>query len=675
MCVNAARAVYRTLDLQRTNVEGTSTLVIAGCQGVVLCGRLADPGDVGERGLSLVADFPFRDGGFRHPPKPSEDFGSPITVRTVLRSRLRPGPEKDHRSNLQAEGPGESIVEIVGTVRSDSEAASVVPREDELHFDCNSLGKAEDRLPHEVEEHALEEDEQLGLFSSPVGGSKSRVGVVEKPEEEIHVRRIRHWRGGPRNRPLGDRRRPNRMGSEVDDTHKRKRVERELRRVFTEDEEVEFECSRVNDVTLRFKKKRKGVEEESGSLDNRFGSGSSIRSEDLRVGTPSLQDVNPDPQTFVEVEGEIEDPCGERGGDPGGGPSFASSSLSWPPFDLRPHLSESDPGALSEEVIKLMKSGISKEVLKRKRKTWSALVQYLNSESLPLSPQSVCSFLSLSFYEKGWSGASLNTAKSDIVTTVRVLYQKDWSADGLVKALLKSVKKLSRPRAKYSSMWDIAKIYNYFRSCGEPTKVVDKRAKAIVLIRASLAGRAKDVHRIARSSVRFSAARVRFRFFAWKQQKENDEQLSSEFFVDRLGDDDRLICAFSALREYMTANKTNYESELGVKHDLVWTKYNSGACIVANTVSSDSRKVMALAGVDVKSYGPATIRHAAISKWRTMGVSRERVAERTFHRSLNIISFYYDKSVVVDLNASMVAERGSDSVFFDEVEESEEEFW
>ena len=56
------------------------------------------------------------------------------------------------------------------------------------------------------------------------------------------------------------------------------------------------------------------------------------------------------------------------------------------------------------------------------------------------------------------------------------------------------------------------------------------------------------------------------------------------------------------------------------------------------------------------------------------GVPRDEVAQRTGHHLLNIISFYYDKSVVVDLNAKLVKSTSVTSVYHDENEESDEEF-
>ena len=82
---------------------------------------------------------------------------------------------------------------------------------------------------------------------------------------------------------------------------------------------------------------------------------------------------------------------------------------------------------------------------------------------------------------------------------------------------------------------------------------------------------------------------------------------------------------------------------------------------------------MQTVGIDVNLYKPATLRHAAISMWIGMGESREVVAQRTGHRSLNIISFYYDKSLERDLTASLESRLWSSENPGDD-EESEEEF-
>ena len=101
---------------------------------------------------------------------------------------------------------------------------------------------------------------------------------------------------------------------------------------------------------------------------------------------------------------------------------------------------------------------ISVEVMKRKRKIWEDLFKFLEGRTLSL--ESLGSFLSKCFYEKEWTGGVFNTAKSDLVTTIKVMYQVDWSENPTLKAILRSVKKLSCPKVKYLLMWDIAKLYN-----------------------------------------------------------------------------------------------------------------------------------------------------------------------------------------------------------------------
>ena len=63
------------------------------------------------------------------------------------------------------------------------------------------------------------------------------------------------------------------------------------------------------------------------------------------------------------------------------------------------------------------------------------------------------------------------------------------------------------------------------------------------------------------------------------------------------------------------------------------------------TLSKDCKQIMELAGIPPQ-FSAATIRHAAITWWRNMGVPLEVVMARTGHRSSQLVLFYYDKSNV-----------------------------
>jgi hypothetical protein len=195
----------------------------------------------------------------------------------------------------------------------------------------------------------------------------------------------------------------------------------------------------------------------------------------------------------------------------------------------------------------------------------------------------------------------------------------------------------------------------------------------MILVRASTAGRCKDIARIARLSIKVFKTHIEFQLLGWKTDtKGQKEALSRPIIIEFM--ENQSICAATTLLQYVERNKNLYESSHSKLHDLVWIKYNTGEAVKHTTLAKDTREVMKECGIDTKLYGAATIRHAAISYWCSMGLSREEVARRTGHRSMNVISFYYDKSTAKDL----MKEREEELVDRMEVirednEESEEE--
>ena len=147
---------------------------------------------------------------------------------------------------------------------------------------------------------------------------------------------------------------------------------------------------------------------------------------------------------------------------------------------------------------------------------------------------------------------------------------------------------------------------------------------------------------------------VTFQFFKWKTQFSGNESsaLSKPYRLQFLSERDSAWCAARALQHYMKVNEVNYQSPEAAHHDVIWTHFNSGKCLCVGTVRSDCKKDLKAAGVP-DLYGPGTIRHAAISLWHALRVPREEVARRTGHKSLAIISVYYDKSVSRDLGPQL----------------------
>ena len=378
---------------------------------------------------------------------------------------------------------------------------------------------------------------------------------------------------------------------------------------------------------------------------------------------PGEDNVRCDLNTMGSSAGHNREECGD--------PSSSVPGV-WPSIFSPLKLVDSNPSALDARVGELIRSSMDKSTIARRSKNWMRFVEYVG-ESGTISPEAVASFLAKSFYESDLSAGALASLRSDISVSLKVMFNKDWSENTIISKVVEAVTKLKRPAPKYLSMWDIDRLKDYYMKGEQVTSIIGLRQRAIVLVRASLAARSKDVWAIARHTVKFSQDEVRFRFFSWKNRSIGEKSLSSEYEIQFLVTDLKRRCAATALKEYMQAVGPFYSDEHGAKHDVVWVFWNSGKSLKAKTVASDSKKVMEAIGIDTTVFGPATIRHAAISKWHELGVPREVVARRTGHRSLNVISFYYDKSVVRDLDASLELELGSlDKNSLEE--ESDEEF-
>lgn len=319
-------------------------------------------------------------------------------------------------------------------------------------------------------------------------------------------------------------------------------------------------------------------------------------------------------------------------------------------------------GVISEDARRLLEESSSMEDRKKKVRVWRNLTKYVEEIGREgISVESVISYLAKRVFIDGASYGVIQGEKSAIMMIVRVATGEDWNNKTLVKLAMQAINRLRPVVPRYVDMWDIRRIYEYY-SKGKETRGdkkqrpnIELRTKAFILTRASIAGRGKDVTRIARSTVQFGNEGMSFRLYGWKTQaKERVRSLSNVIEVKSMERKD--ICAVTAMKEYMTMNETMYRSERGKLHDSVWIHYNRADEVKEQTLAKDTKETMKEMGIDTRIFGPATIRHAAISFWCNMGVSREEVARRTGHRSLNVISFYYDKSVTRDIMAGFEKE-------------------
>lgn len=278
-----------------------------------------------------------------------------------------------------------------------------------------------------------------------------------------------------------------------------------------------------------------------------------------------------------------------------------------------------DKEQMTEEGKKLIGSGFKEVDRRKKLRVWVDLINYMKERGCEtISPQLVVSYIAKRHYVDGASYDTILGEKSAIMTMIKLIEGQDWNQKMCIKLAIQSVNRLKPAKAKYKDIWDIRRVYDFYKTpVSDPERLrrrsIEARTKAIILIRASVAGRNKDIARISRRSVKILKEGVQFQLYGWKTRENGRVEELSKPIVLRFMQDER-ICAAKAMIKYMEMNKALYGS---------------------------------------------------------MGLTREQVARRTGHRSLNIISFYYDKSMARDIMADMEEEINRSEK--EDREESEEE--
>ena len=212
----------------------------------------------------------------------------------------------------------------------------------------------------------------------------------------------------------------------------------------------------------------------------------------------------------------------------------------------------------------------------------------------------------------------------------------------LMKRLSQAIRRECPIEPKYSEMWNLEILFDYLRKhLPEEGHFISHRARAVTLVRTSIAGRTSDVAHIHRPSMVWTETTVRFRFFHWKTQHTERRCFSKYYVIEKLPlEKDRPICAFSALKAYVNLNTAAYNL---LDCETLWLHHRGNRTIKPTTLAGDTQKLMKNAGIDSK-FGPATIRHATITYWRMIGIPMAVVMERTGHKLRNLVEKFYNRA-------------------------------
>ena len=195
------------------------------------------------------------------------------------------------------------------------------------------------------------------------------------------------------------------------------------------------------------------------------------------------------------------------------------------------------------------------------------------------------------------------------------------------------------PRSpKYDEVWDIHIIWNFLKTNYLSDKPnIRLRTFAVILLRLSIAGRNKDIAHVSRF-LRWEDDKVSFRLFHWKGNRRDPRRYSEWFVIRRLPLDQSYRCAYHALRSYVDSFSDSLNS-LPSDCQFLWLHWRDSRPVVHETLARDQKMLMVAAGIP-SHFGPASLRQATISYWRSMGVPYADVMKRTGHRSQRVVHLF-----------------------------------
>lgn len=312
---------------------------------------------------------------------------------------------------------------------------------------------------------------------------------------------------------------------------------------------------------------------------------------------------------------------------------------------------------LPAEVTDTVLASISAETRVRRGKDVNKFLGWLREKELKVFNASHV----LTFLDKSPSAATYYNMRTAIATTIRLSAQFDITELSLVQRHAKgwAAKHPNEPR--YETMFDLMVLYEFLGKFNpDKSRILDVRTKAFILLRLSVAARSADMFHVDFDSIQFFEDHLKFRYFRWKTQRSSGRRFSNFFIVRRI--QTASICAFTWFKFYFLLCKKQHQMhEDDPQPRTPWFKMTGGRLVSHKTFLARTSQLMAAAGIDMSMYGAGSLRHAAISLWRKNGCTIDEVRRRTGHRSLGIITKYYDRAESsVDLTAKILQDDHAD---------------
>lgn len=239
--------------------------------------------------------------------------------------------------------------------------------------------------------------------------------------------------------------------------------------------------------------------------------------------------------------------------------------------------------------------------------------------------------------ERGLSSSAIGPYSAAVTEALRLAGHKlDAELTTVVRKGLTNTHPMSR--TKYDETWDLDLLLTYWQQQPTPTDLDRLRDKALSLLAAAAVARASDLARIRRLDWDTTGVTLHI------HNAKNSVGWAPPVRVDFLPADLRLVCAATALRDYLDATPDARQQGDPVFRALKPSAGHQFTAITAQTIAGCVLRVMQAAGVP-DHFRPHSIRGAAVSKAAREGEVLDDIQTHGRWRSDSVFRAHYLRAV------------------------------
>lgn len=298
---------------------------------------------------------------------------------------------------------------------------------------------------------------------------------------------------------------------------------------------------------------------------------------------------------------------------------------------------------ISKGVSSILLASWRKGTQKQYESAWRSFCGWCSERScnpFSCSVKTILKYLSYLFYRKGFQYRTINVHRSAVSMTHLPINNCCVGEHPLVSRLMKGIANLRPPVPKYLKTWDVSIVLNYLLKLSPAPSLSLKTLtlKLVMLMAIVKASRANLLHKL---DLRFRVFKRDGVIFSIPQLTKTGKQSGPpiDIFFPAFPQDRRL-CVVNYLKNYEKKTlEFRKQVQQNTKNQLFISFIEPHQPICTSTISRWLKSVLKSSGIDIHMFQGHSVRGAAVSSARNLGISATEImkvadwsSESTFTR-------------------------------------------